>query len=242
MHEVLGDDVAVVAVPAARASSSSKRVATHADARAVVLAHHGLVTWGETHEESYGLTLELVDRATAYLAAHGASRTRRPSLVTDGVASSPPAAAPRPSLARAGGRCSPPTRPARARRPCRRRGAIAAARSTPDHMLRIGGRTACCPATTTSRRSSIRPRGSPASSRPGLGCVAAAPNVRTARRVRAEIAAHTHASVAATLDAFGGASWLDEREVDDFENWPLELYKLTLAAAAAGARRPCRRS
>jgi NAD(P)-dependent dehydrogenase (short-subunit alcohol dehydrogenase family) len=46
--------------------------------------------------------------------------------------------------------------------------------------------------------------------------------------VRAEIAGHTHAAVAATLDAFGGASWLDERQVDDFETWPLELYKLTL--------------
>jgi NAD(P)-dependent dehydrogenase (short-subunit alcohol dehydrogenase family) len=61
----------------------------------------------------------------------------------------------------------------------------------------------------------------------GLGCVAAAPNARTAR-TRVEIAAHSHAAVAATLDAFGRASWLDEREVDDFENWPLELYKLTL--------------
>jgi NAD(P)-dependent dehydrogenase (short-subunit alcohol dehydrogenase family) len=35
--------------------------------------------------------------------------------------------------------------------------------------------------------------------------------------------------VAATLDTFGSASWLDEREVFEFEYWPLELYKLTLA-------------
>ena len=46
---------------------------------------------------------------------------------------------------------------------------------------------------------------------------------------RLEIAAHTHASVAATLDRFGGSSWLDDAEVHDFEYWPLELYKLTLA-------------
>src|SRR5207248_4485114 len=39
----------------------------------------------------------------------------------------------------------------------------------------------------------------------------------------------THASVAATRDRFGGVSWLSEQEIDDFVNWPLELYKLTLA-------------
>ena len=63
---------------------------------------------------------------------------------------------------------------------------------------------------------------------PGFGVVAAGPDVRAARR-GLEIAAHTHASVAATLDRFGGASWLTDAEVHDFEYWPLELYKLTLA-------------
>ena len=63
VHEALGDDVAVV--PYLRPGFElSKRVAELADARAVVLAHHGLVTWGETHEESYGLTLELVAART----------------------------------------------------------------------------------------------------------------------------------------------------------------------------------
>jgi NAD(P)-dependent dehydrogenase (short-subunit alcohol dehydrogenase family) len=47
--------------------------------------------------------------------------------------------------------------------------------------------------------------------------------------MRLEIAAHTHATVAATRDRFGGASWLSEEEVRDFVEWPLELYKLTLA-------------
>ena len=63
---------------------------------------------------------------------------------------------------------------------------------------------------------------------PGAGVVAAAPDARAAR-ARLEIGAHTHASVAATLDRFGDASWLDDDEVHDFEYWPLELYKLTLA-------------
>src|SRR5262249_16415098 len=92
---------------------------------------------------------------------------------------------------------------------------IAAMRSTPDHMLRIG----------------VRSGGDgPVFLVPGLGCVAAGPNSRAAK-ARLEIAAHTHASVAATRDPFGGASWLTAQEVRDFMEWPLELYKLTLAPA-----------
>src|SRR6185295_10772639 len=95
---------------------------------------------------------------------------------------------------------------------------LAGLRSTPDHMLRIGRATAVLHDDAIDH---VDPEARVVLV-PGLGCVAAAPDGRTAR-VRAEIAAHTHAAVAATLDAFGGASWLDEREVDDFENWPLEL-------------------
>ena len=46
-------------------------------------------------------------------------------------------------------------------------------------------------------------------------------------RARLELAAHSHATTAATLDASAASSWLDEREVAAFEYWPLELYKLT---------------
>ena len=45
----------------------SKRVAELAEARAVVLDKHGLVTWGETHEQSYGDTSSWSARAPAYL-------------------------------------------------------------------------------------------------------------------------------------------------------------------------------
>jgi NAD(P)-dependent dehydrogenase (short-subunit alcohol dehydrogenase family) len=62
----------------------------------------------------------------------------------------------------------------------------------------------------------------------GLGGVAAGPN-RHAARTRLEIATHSHQTVASTLDRFGEASWLTDRDVFDFEYWPLELYKLTLA-------------
>src|SRR4029079_14397683 len=64
-REALGPDVAVV--PYIRPGFAlSRQVAELAGASAVVLAQHGLVTWGESHEESYGRTLELVARAEAY--------------------------------------------------------------------------------------------------------------------------------------------------------------------------------
>ncbi|MBA2344066.1 MAG: bifunctional aldolase/short-chain dehydrogenase [Rubrobacter sp.] len=41
------------------------------DARFVLLAKHGLVTWGDTHEESYNRTIEAVNRAAEYVAGRG---------------------------------------------------------------------------------------------------------------------------------------------------------------------------
>src|SRR5918995_239942 len=38
------------------------------NARFVLLAKHGLVTWGETHEESYGRTIESINRAAEFVA------------------------------------------------------------------------------------------------------------------------------------------------------------------------------
>jgi rhamnulose-1-phosphate aldolase/alcohol dehydrogenase len=48
-------------------------LALHPSARAVLLAKHGLVTWGETGEESYRTTIEFVSRAAAAIdrAANG---------------------------------------------------------------------------------------------------------------------------------------------------------------------------
>jgi rhamnulose-1-phosphate aldolase/alcohol dehydrogenase len=56
----------------------SRRIAdlldANSNARAVLLEKHGLVTWGETSEESYRRTIALVSRATAALEAAGAGR------------------------------------------------------------------------------------------------------------------------------------------------------------------------
>jgi rhamnose utilization protein RhaD (predicted bifunctional aldolase and dehydrogenase)/NAD(P)-dependent dehydrogenase (short-subunit alcohol dehydrogenase family) len=200
VREALGEDVAVVDY-VRPGFELSKRVAECADARAVVLAHHGLVTWGDGSE---GLMRELVDRAAAYVGL-------APVAVALGEANH--------RLLELRGRLSRERRQVLAVDIAQRAIAdrddadeIAAMRSTPDHMLRIGARTGA---------------DGPVFFVPGLGCVAAGPN-REVAKMRVEIAAHTHASVAATLDRFGAASWLREDEVRDFLEWPLELYKLTL--------------
>src|SRR5918997_6656769 len=51
----------------------SKRVGeavkNNPNARFVLLAKHGLVTWGDTHEESYGRTIEAINRAAEFVAS-----------------------------------------------------------------------------------------------------------------------------------------------------------------------------
>src|SRR5918999_3831358 len=44
-------------------------VRNNANVRFILLAKHGLVTWGETHEESYGRTIEAINRAAEFVAS-----------------------------------------------------------------------------------------------------------------------------------------------------------------------------
>jgi rhamnulose-1-phosphate aldolase/alcohol dehydrogenase len=44
-------------------------VRNNPNARFVLLAKHGLVTWGETHEESYSRTIEAINRAAEFVAS-----------------------------------------------------------------------------------------------------------------------------------------------------------------------------
>ncbi len=46
-------------------------VRNNPNARFVLLAKHGLVTWGETHEESYSRTIEAINRAAGFVARRG---------------------------------------------------------------------------------------------------------------------------------------------------------------------------
>lgn len=80
----LGDDVAYV--PYIRPGFAlSRLVGDLTGARAVVLAHHGLVTWGETGEESEALTVELVARAESYLGERASSRGRPLAVAREGL-------------------------------------------------------------------------------------------------------------------------------------------------------------
>jgi rhamnulose-1-phosphate aldolase/alcohol dehydrogenase len=249
--DALGDDVVVI--PYIRPGFGLAKAADSTNhGRAIVLRHHGLVTWGETHEEALNQTIELDSRARDYLAARRARRSeageaRRSSkqeLLT--------------LLPRLRGAISHGERRILhidyeqrwlADRPDVDTVATVA-RSTPDHMLHIGRESfvlrndweACLQGTRTPRESQPdqeHARATVAAERraeppdvflvPGTGCIAAGISKRQAV-IRAEIASHSHRSVADTLDAFGAVTWLDEQQASEFQCWPLERYKLTLAS------------
>jgi rhamnose utilization protein RhaD (predicted bifunctional aldolase and dehydrogenase) len=252
VREALGPDVAVV--PYIRPGFAlSRRVADLAGSSAVVLAQHGLVTWGESHEESYGRTLALVARAEAYLAEReAAKRAGAPDL--DDAAVESLLLGLRGLLSRDGRRVLHVDRGQRvfADRPDVDHVATAA-RATPDHVLRIGARTLVIHDAEVmaepvaefeeayrayfARHQHRLPDGLAMLSPlprvllvPGLGAIATGADARTAR-VNAEIAARSHLVTSRVLDAFGEVAWLSEVDVFDFDYWPLELYKLQAAPA-----------
>jgi rhamnose utilization protein RhaD (predicted bifunctional aldolase and dehydrogenase) len=123
-----------------------------------------------------------------------------------------------------------------------------AARATPDHILRIGARSAVIRSAGEAgavidrfagdyrayfERNRCRlPEGLDMRSPlpvvvlvPGLGAVAAGPDAARAR-MHADIAYRSHLVTAQVLDAFGAVAWLSEEDVFDFDYWPLELRKL----------------
>jgi rhamnose utilization protein RhaD (predicted bifunctional aldolase and dehydrogenase) len=250
VRDALGPDVAVV--PYIRPGFAlSRQVADLAGASAVVLAKHGLVTWGESHEESYGRTLELVARAESYLA----ERERLyPSIAPDlSAADTELLLLTLRNLLSRNGRCV--LHVDRTQRVFADRSDVdlvaTAARATPDHILRIGARSLVVhdPASVAedvatfaenyqtyfARHRQRLPPGLEMRSPlpqialvPGLGCIAAGVDARAAL-VNAEIAARSHLVTARVLDAFGAVDWLDERDVFDFDYWPLELFKLQSA-------------
>ena len=249
IRAALGDDVAIV-LYSRPGFGLSRDVAHLADARAVVLAWHGLVTWGETHEESYQQTIDLVQRAEAYLAQFPAPEPGgRPDLSDEEVEAL--LLELRGLLSRDGRRVLHVDRSQRGIADRDDVDAVAERRGTPDHMLRIGtkslalhdlGRVAEEVASFeeayqgyVERHRHLLPAGLSAMSSlpriilvPGLGVIAAGPDARTAK-VNAEISARSHAVTARALDAFGATDWLSEEEIFAFDYWPLELRKLQSA-------------
>lgn len=75
VKNVLGDNVAFI--PYQRPGFQlSKTVKQFEESYAVVLEHHGLVTWGDSHEESYLKTMELEEKARKYIVEN----RRKPEL------------------------------------------------------------------------------------------------------------------------------------------------------------------
>ena len=251
IREALGDDIAYL--PYIRPGFElSRQVGALGDKRAAVLAHHGLVTWGHTHEESVAVTHELVAQANRYLAEH-----TRPSPIRDVAAVE--GGALRDLLLRLRGRLSRERARVlwidRSQRSLADRPDVeavaASARATPDHVLRIGPWTAVIRSAEEvdaavdayeqqylayfERNRTRLPEGLTmlsASPRvilvPGLGCITAGPDAKTAG-VAAEVAFRSHRVTAQVLDTFGEVRWLNEREIFDIDYWPLELAKLQSA-------------
>lgn len=250
----LGSEVAVV--PWIRPGFElSKRVGALADAEAVVLAHHGLVTWGDTPEESYDKTIELNERAARHLAGR-----RRPAPAPTAPELSAEQAEEvllrlRGALSREGRRVLHVDSEGRrfSDRPDLDE-LIAAGPATADHVLRVGIEPAVVaePAAAAAaieagerrydeyweRHKERCPEGvemrsalPPVVFVPGLGTVTGAKNA-SAARVVAETVAHTHAVAAEVLDANGGPDPLPEQDLFDIDYWPLELAKLAGAPAA----------
>jgi rhamnose utilization protein RhaD (predicted bifunctional aldolase and dehydrogenase) len=253
VRAALGDEVAVV--PYVRPGFDlSRQVAALAGARAVVLAKHGLVTWGDTHEASYGLTLALVEAAQSYLA-------RRLPQEEDPCQPDLSDAKRRRLLSTLRGRLSRQQRCILALDQSQRRFSdrrdvqiiATAGRATPDHILRIGAWSAVVRdadevdevvddferayiAYFERHRNRVPPGVEMLSPLPriflvpGLGTIAVGTDAKTAR-ANAEIAYRSHRVSAMTNEAFGRVSWLTEEEVFDFDYWPLELAKLASAPA-----------
>ncbi len=234
----------------------SKVVAELGDRDGVVLAHHGLITWGESSEECWQRTEAAVDRARAYLDALPL-RVEAPPRVAD-----MPEEEVERLLLRLRGTMSRTGRRV-LRVDTRLRAAadhpllpeiIAGGVSSADHMLRIKPRSAVSTSPDTAaddidgyaaeysayveRNSDAMPEGFGMHDPmprvvlvPGLGAVTTGATLRDAE-VAADIALHTHGVAATVADRIGTPVGLDDRETFRFDYWPMELYKLTLRPPA----------
>jgi len=73
VREALGDAIAILPYypPGFKlAKAVADKLEQNPAAHAIVLMQHGMITWGEAASESYGTTIELVNKAEAYLHRH----------------------------------------------------------------------------------------------------------------------------------------------------------------------------
>jgi rhamnulose-1-phosphate aldolase/alcohol dehydrogenase len=230
----------------------SKVVGELANYEGVVLAHHGLVTWGATSEECWDRTDQTVQRARDFIDAQPLrvdvgshlgdmpdEEIERLLLHLRGVVSKSGrrvlriderlrAVADRPDVD----------------------AVVAGGVSSADHMLRIKPHSVVVRSSERAadavtayadnylayveRNADLMPAGYSAHDPmpkialvPGLGAVTTGITRREAE-VAADIALHTHGVAATVADRFGVPEPLNDKETFRFDYWPMELYKLTL--------------
>lgn len=250
VREVLGDGFAYVDWMRP-GFGLSKIVGDLAHYDGVVLAHHGLVTWGDDTDSCLRATLRAVDRATGFFegrvpltrARHDDVPAEELDLLLTRL---------RGALARTGRRVlrvDPRLRSIADRADVG--DVVSAGVSSADHMLRIKPWSAVAadpgdPAGTIEdyarrydeyverHRHQLPAGASPHDAMPrvilvpGVGAVTTGRNLREAE-VAADIALRTHTVAATVADSFGSAEALPEAEIFGFDYWPMEVHKLTLA-------------
>jgi rhamnulose-1-phosphate aldolase/alcohol dehydrogenase len=253
VRDALGPRVRYVAYRRPGFELAREVAAAAKDAEAVVLGHHGLVTWGATSNDVAAATGDLVARAARYLAQRHVppAAAGEPTLAEDSADDL--LLALRGRLSKEGRRVLHVDAAGRAfgDRPDRQ-AVLAAGAATADHLLRVRAfpivvrdpsevETAVARAEASARELWERhrdraPRGTaPRDVRPvvalvpGLGTVTSGANAAEARVV-AEVAARSHAVAATVIDAFGAAVPLSSEDIFDLEYWPLELAKLRAPA------------
>jgi rhamnulose-1-phosphate aldolase/alcohol dehydrogenase len=247
--EALGGEIPVVDY--VRPGFSLARQVAELGGDAVVLAHHGLVTWGDDPRRCLERTIELAQRAEKFVAERKRDRGvgARALRAADAEWTERVMLALRRRLSRGQRRllALEPHGRAIADRPDVDRVARAGP-ATADHLLRTRPYTAVVRTEEeidpvidrielayrdfVGRHKERMPPGadtrdpSPAVVLvPGLGLVGVGSDIRAAR-VTAEVAMHTHGVAADVVDAFGEIEELSERDIFDLEYWPLELAKL----------------
>jgi len=230
----------------------SKVVGDLAHFDGVVLAHHGLITWGDTSDACWAQTRATVDKAEHFVAAHRIDRgisARHEDIPDDELQ--------RLLLHFRGAVSATGRRVVRVDDRLRDLAdhpdletIVAGGVSSADHMLRIKPLSVVIESPDSASSSVERyadtyrayvhrnvpllPEGFHGHDPmprvalvPGLGALTTGANASDAR-VAADIALHTHSVAAAVQDAFGAPTPLSERETFRFDYWPMELYKLTL--------------
>lgn len=97
VREALGDEVIVLpyVTPGFKlALAAVKALEERPDARGMVWAHHGIVTWGDTAQESYETMIDLVTRTEEYGAASKTERATPPQPARPPAGARPAAAQP----------------------------------------------------------------------------------------------------------------------------------------------------